>query len=71
MMWQRCPSWVPNSLTFGVAADMFEALAKADINIHISVHRKLRFPAWFAGMRQKKRVQAIHEKFELGRAAEE
>lgn len=55
----------------GVAADMFEALAKADINIHMISTSEIKISCLVRWDEAEKAVQAIHEKFELGRAAEE
>ena len=54
----------------GVAADMFEALAGADINIHMISTSEIKISCLIRRDEAEKAVQAIHERFELGKTAD-
>lgn len=55
----------------GVAASMFEALAEADINIHMISTSEIKISCLIRWDEAEKAVQAIHERFQLGKVAQE
>jgi aspartate kinase len=50
----------------GVAADMFEALAEAEINIEIISTSPIRISCVVRAADAERAVQAVHERFRLG-----
>jgi Aspartokinases len=54
----------------GVAADMFEALADAGINIEIISTSSIRISCVVRGAELERAVQVLHERFELSTAAQ-
>jgi len=55
----------------GVAAAMFEALAKEDINIHMISTSEIKISCLVRKDETEKAVKAIHERFGLGETEEE